>query len=214
MDCDVRDGKNQEPLNGIDVLWRLRQDKDEEVDLTSDQKVGGSWPSGCIKNLSKSSHSKNQITSFGNYYPRIYTFRKGIKRMPYLYAVRMLIPGHELQPIKVGFSTNPNNRMRHYDAGPYPCEWLGVWQGTIDEEKSFHARFKEIRLTGEWFLPNIEFLAEIQAKIKDHQEACVSPAFLNYRETLKQRALEVLASHDYRPDAVDAVRTRIVRIKT
>jgi Meiotically Up-regulated Gene 113 (MUG113) protein len=121
--------------------------------------------------------------------------------MPYLYAVKMLIPNLDAQPIKVGFSTNPNNRMRHYDSGPYPCEWLGVWPGTIDDERAFHAKFKEIRLTGEWFAPNEEFLKSIKENIKRHQEELSGPAFMAYRERLRSEAMRVLESHDFRPEA-------------
>ena len=119
----------------------------------------------------------------------------------FLYAVRMLVPHQDPQPIKVGFSTNPNNRMRHYDCGPYPCEWLGVWPGTIDDEREFHAKFRGIRLTGEWFAPSEEFLNAVKSNIRKYEESLVSPALIERRRRLHDRAMQSLADHVAGPDA-------------
>jgi len=119
----------------------------------------------------------------------------------YLYAVRMLIPGHAFNPVKVGFSTCPERRMRHYDAGPYPCEWLGVWPGTVEDEAAFHFQFKSIRLSGEWFEPNEKFLATINARIQQHREFLASPTFIAYVEQKRSRAMETLAAYYDGPEA-------------
>lgn len=174
VDCDGDGVKNQGDLEGIDVLSWFGQDTDEEIDLTSDQKVKGSSPFGCTKTLSKSQLPKSQITSFRNYYPASYTFAEG--DMPriasFLYAVRMLVPAMSPQPLKIGFSTRPDQRKQSYVSGPFPCEWLGVWPGTIHEEQALHRRYAHLAegLCGEWFLPDDEMLEYVSARIAAYQK--------------------------------------------
>lgn len=89
--------------------------------------------------------------------------------MPYLYAVQMNIPGHPFNPVKVGYSTNPTTRLeKHYGGGPYPVEVLGIWEGTKDDERDFHRRYKERRLAGEWFHPTDEMLDEVWQKLIEY----------------------------------------------
>lgn len=86
--------------------------------------------------------------------------------MPYLYAVQMIIPGHPFHPVKVGFSNDPDTRLsKHYGGGPYPVEVLGIWEGTLGDEKEFHNRHAEQRLHGEWFNPSRELMNEVRACI-------------------------------------------------
>lgn len=86
----------------------------------------------------------------------------------YLYAVRMLIPGYPFQPVKIGFSTKPLKRKTAYGSGPFPCEWLGIWRGTQQDEIDFHWQFNANRLSGEWFEPSDEMLNLIAEKIEKH----------------------------------------------
>lgn len=69
-DCDSSNDGNQEYLKGIDVLCCLRQDNDEEIDLTSNQKAPRSSRGECIKpsqkiNLSKVRFPLNGFTTRG-----------------------------------------------------------------------------------------------------------------------------------------------------
>lgn len=93
--------------------------------------------------------------------------------MGYLYAVKMLIPNANPQPIKIGFTTVPAKRKWFYGSGPYPCEWLGIWPGSMQDELTLHLRFIELHkgLAGEWFLPNDEFMRVINQKIASHKKA-------------------------------------------
>ena len=119
--------------------------------------------------------------------------------MPYLYAVRMLIPDHDPQPIKVGYSTSPDKRKLTYNSGPYPCEWLGVWLCySTKDEFEFHMRFAHLMLTGEWFKPDAEFLLAIQEKINAHNAMIRATArraqeVIDYRAEQFKKAGEVLA---------------------
>jgi len=89
----------------------------------------------------------------------------------FLYAVRMLIPNQDPQPIKVGFSSRPDKRRLAYNSGPYPCEWMGVWPGTLQDELDFHCQFYKLNegMTGEWFLPNQEFIDVVNQKISRYR---------------------------------------------
>ena len=95
--------------------------------------------------------------------------------MSYLYAVRMLIPGMgRPRPIKIGFSTNPTERIQSYNCGPYPVELIGTWRGTRADEKAMHEQFKDIRLEGEWFSTTKELLEAIDLKINEESRVEVA----------------------------------------
>lgn len=64
-DSDSAGEKNQGEMKAIDVLSYFGQDYDEEIDLTSDQKVAGSSPAGCIKTSTKSSNQKVRLPLTG-----------------------------------------------------------------------------------------------------------------------------------------------------
>ena len=119
--------------------------------------------------------------------------------MPYLYAVRMLIPNQDPQPIKIGYSTTPDRRRLAYNSGPYPCEWLGTWICySTKDELDFHMRFAHLNLTGEWFKPDAEFLSAITQKIEAHNQMVQASArqaqeVIDYRAEQFKKAGEVLA---------------------
>ena len=52
-DCDGLEAENQGHPKAIDVLRLFGQDSERETDLTSNQKVAGSSPAGCIKSSEK-----------------------------------------------------------------------------------------------------------------------------------------------------------------
>ena len=99
----------------------------------------------------------------------------------YLYAVKMLIPDYPFQPIKVGFSTKPLKRKGAYGSGPFPCEWLGIWRGTEQDELDFHIQFHARQLAGEWFEPTDEMMRVIAEKIEAHGKAQVKQLPTWYR---------------------------------
>lgn len=65
-DCAGSASKNQEHLKDIDVLSGVRQDSEGEIVLTSNQKVAGSSPAGCIKTSAKTNFSKVRFSLSGN----------------------------------------------------------------------------------------------------------------------------------------------------
>lgn len=88
-------------------------------------------------------------------------------------AIRVIAAGVEMQPleqpqppgfvyfirrmarggaIKIGFSIEPQKRLaRLQTSSADMLVILGVTPGTIATEKAIHARFKHLRLRGEWF---------------------------------------------------------------
>lgn len=70
-------------------------------------------------------------------------------------------------PIKIGFSKNPTARLAQLQASvPEPLRLLAVeydlWGGKSLEQR-LHKRFKEHRLSGEWFSPAPAILAHVAA---------------------------------------------------
>lgn len=71
--------------------------------------------------------------------------------------------------IKIGFSTDPENRVR---ALPHD-KVLAVIPGTRLNERQLHAAFADLRLTGEWFRED-QRIHDFVADVKDASEAQVS----------------------------------------
>lgn len=176
-DFDLSGLKNQGYLRGLAVLSCVRQDSDEEVDLTSNQKVPRSSRGECAENLSKPHATPKSYALSSKVLPRDLYLRGTEDRcMPkvksFLYAVRMCIPGMNPQPVKIGFSTRPEKRRAAYASGPFPCEWLGVWPGTVDHEHAIHRRYAHLAegLCGEWFIPDEELSNYIATQIAAYQK--------------------------------------------
>lgn len=215
-DCETEGGKNQPNLKGIDVLSWFGQDGDGELNLTSNQKAPRSSRGECNKNLSNPyapKKSDNLLADLQpvNLYVRFNHCLWRHEQMPrvktFLYAVRMLIPNHDPQPIKIGFSSSPDKRRLSYNSGPYPCEWLGVWPGTSYDELQFHSEFHELNrakgLIGEWFLPDKRFMRTVNKKIQ---------AYRKNIQRDQERAVLIEAKRRER-EAVDAVKHKEMRVR-
>lgn len=65
-------------------------------------------------------------------------------------------------PIKIGFSKNPEARLKQLQPStPAPLRILRTIQGGRSREQSIHGRFQNDRLKGEWFRPTPELLEYI-----------------------------------------------------
>jgi hypothetical protein len=75
----------------------------------------------------------------------------GVHRPGKVYFARL--PG---QGIKIGFSVNPERRMKDLQIGASASILLvGTVEGTMTDEARFHERFHEHRIRGEWFSERI-----------------------------------------------------------
>lgn len=69
----------------------------------------------------------------------------------------------ETGPIKIGISVDPTQRLRNLQtAHPHKLELICVIAGGGGLEAEYHKRFAAHRLTGEWFAPHPDILAEIE----------------------------------------------------
>lgn len=70
-------------------------------------------------------------------------------------------------PIKIGHAVNVENRLIRLQIGnAQPLKLLGVKQGGVAIEKSYHQRFNEHRIRGEWFHPHPDILNEVRGRNK------------------------------------------------
>jgi hypothetical protein len=64
--------------------------------------------------------------------------------------------------LKIGFSTDPSDRLRHLQTGsPERLVLLHVMAGTPAIERWLHERFAHLRVHGEWFFPANELISLI-----------------------------------------------------
>lgn len=69
-------------------------------------------------------------------------------------------------PIKIGFAkTNAEKRIRGLmSISPHTLRWIGVFDGTLLDEKQAHTLLRYSWLRGEWFHPTAEVLAFVEQK--------------------------------------------------
>lgn len=121
----------------------------------------------------------------------------------------MLIPGHEFNPIKIGYSVDPSQRLKEFTRMPFPLEWLGQWDAPngIADESAAHMRLAKFRLCGEWFFPSRQVIQFVYRKVGETQ-----PQIVSLRKVLKyeERYFDILSSlekpapkHALLPDLFD-----------
>jgi hypothetical protein len=68
--------------------------------------------------------------------------------------------------VKLGFSEDPGKRFNKIASdAPFPCDLLGYWPASRADELALHAKFKKIRVHGEWFAVTEDLLSTISAKV-------------------------------------------------
>jgi hypothetical protein len=66
-------------------------------------------------------------------------------------------------PIKIGWTRGLRGRLKELRiANPYRLTVLGALKGRATQEAQIQARFKHLRVAGEWFTPAPELLAFIR----------------------------------------------------
>lgn len=85
----------------------------------------------------------------------VYALRDG---KSYVYFI-----GGDDTPIKIGFSNAPHERLASLQTAHWaPLRILAKVEGTLERESSYHDRFYEYRMSGEWFARASVILAEIE----------------------------------------------------
>ena len=80
-----------------------------------------------------------------------------------IYAVQMPLPCGCPGPIKFGFATNVDTRIRALQVGsPYELTLLAVVEGDPVNEFEIHQQIANHRMRGEWFAPAPEVVALVQ----------------------------------------------------
>lgn len=84
------------------------------------------------------------------------------RRAPLGY-VDLYFIGGDTGPIKIGVSGNPAQRLKALQTGyPHALRILALIPEGGMQEITYHAKFAEHRLHGEWFAPHPDILAEIE----------------------------------------------------
>lgn len=81
------------------------------------------------------------------------------KKTQFVYFIRSTRTGC----IKIGFSFDPNQRIRELSTSE-PVELLGYITGGTDAERRLHDRFSADRVHGEWFTPSESLIAYLREK--------------------------------------------------
>ena len=106
------------------------------------------------------------------------------------------IAAHDFGQVKIGFSQDPEKRMRTLQTS-VGCRLtlLGYVAGSIQDEHAWHARFDTKRVVGEWF----EFDAELEAAIRAtlHEESPASAKDLSSTALALYKRLRALDDEEY-----------------
>jgi hypothetical protein len=92
----------------------------------------------------------------------------------------------DIRPIKIGRSVATGKRFKMLQCGsPYPLTCIGLLYGEGAFEPSWHQRFAEQRMFGEWFRPTEELGQAIAVALKDgSQKALGLPEPFDWRAEL------------------------------
>ena len=72
----------------------------------------------------------------------------------YIYIIRMEIPNCDINPVKIGVSNDPINRIKDLQVGsPFPLKIIAKKKTSLADklERILHRRFSSKTLKGEWF---------------------------------------------------------------
>ena len=84
---------------------------------------------------------------------------------------------------KIGYSYNPDNRLKELQTGnPYHLELITTVPGDISIEKDIHSKFNHLKLKGEWF----NYTQEIKDYFKVEIELDYTQFYHSLSKTLVQ----------------------------
>lgn len=114
--------------------------------------------------------------------------------------------------IKIGFTETAYERFKKLKREiREPVKVLCILEGDMSSEKSYHARFHECRIEGEWFAQGgelVEFIRSMQNTASDIKSKEFKPKTITIQVTKRNRdRLAALAGHD---NSLDEVVSRLL----
>ena len=93
--------------------------------------------------------------------------------------------------IKIGYTSDPSERMSSIQtSSPYDLEVLLIVDGNQDEERKLHARFSNLRRSGEWFHfgePIMKYIENNTHRDRKYEFGLVSGDFEGYEQIRRLR---------------------------
>lgn len=130
-----------------DEYWKKRKESEKAKRMRQE-----------IENYNKDEFEKKRMQGIANSPPK--------EPKGYVYFIQGLCGG----AIKVGYSVDPNKRLKELQTGyPDTLTILLMIPGTEQTEKTLHRQFESSRLKGEWFRPDeylIDAIKNLKAKFK------------------------------------------------
>jgi len=97
------------------------------------------------------------------------------------------IRGKESGNIKIGFSMNPDKRKAHLQTAHYEeLEFIGIMDGTLDDEAKIKERFLKFNIRGEWYSPVSDILNFVERYKKPRKNIVTSLGDGEYRITFAE----------------------------
>lgn len=91
---------------------------------------------------------------------------------------------------KIGYSKNPKNRlMQLQSSNPYFLELVATIDGTLQDEKRLHTKFKDYRIGGEWF----NYSEEIRKHFNSESIFRISDKFLKVMMSAERSEFHVFS---------------------
>ena len=105
--------------------------------------------------------SRRCVSSIKSQYTKVFRPRfKSKSRFGQVYFIQ----GKKTKNIKIGFSTDPNDRLRQHQTGSgEKLLLLACVEGNQELETQIQKRFDSFRVHGEWFSPNDELIRFIKS---------------------------------------------------
>lgn len=121
--------------------------------------------------------------------------------------------------VKIGYSHDPSERILSIQtSSPYELEVLLIIDGTQDEERELHAKFRNLRQSGEWFLfdePIRNYIEENLPCDRKYEFGLGPPVYFEGNEQIRRlrskhkiRAEELAKRMDVSQQAISAMELR------
>lgn len=95
---------------------------------------------------------KKYFETFGTCHRSDFRSQEDVKESQANVSYIYIIANLEFKVCKIGFSNNVHSRLIQIQTGcPFPLKIYKIFKGTMKQEKRLHQKYKDFRLSGEWF---------------------------------------------------------------